>query len=314
MNIKNLILTAVMAVSSLSLFAGEPPTIMLLPDKTWCKEHGYGKTEERRGKERFVENYDNAFLDPTLTSVVTRLEGYFGSMGLKPKNYGATSEIDDEEEMEEEFFESDSSGSELTQSAYEQLLNKLRPDIIINIGWNERKMGFNVSYSFRITAKDSYSGKTVASIIGETPTVKVTVPAETAILEAANQQMSEFIADLRSHFDDVQEKGREVTLSCRIMGSSDVNFESEFGGEELGTLINNWVSDNTINHSYSQRNATTNRLQFEQCRIPLRSPNGGVFQAKQWVTGLQKYLKTLGIQSKNTTKGLGSGRLYIGEK
>ncbi len=313
MSIKKILFLISFSIFSVAMFAGEPPTIMILPDKAFCNEKGYVNKSERNGKTRISEDFDKAALDPELTSVITKMASFFAPE-IKVKDQQSTSEIDDEEEMEEEFFESDDSGSGLTQSSYEQLLTKLRPDILVRFGWNERSAGFNRSYSFRINAFDSYTGKSIASIVGETPTVKSVTPVETAILAATEQQMPEFISKLLDHFEVVQTKGREVTLTCRIMGSSHVNFETEFGGEELGTLINNWVSENTINHSYSERNATTNRLQFEQCRIPLHSSNGGAFQAKQWVTGLQKYLKTLGINSKNTTKGLGGGRLYIGEK
>lgn len=79
--------------------------------------------------------------------------------------------------------------------------------------------------------------------------------------------------------------------------------------------IYEWLNDNTVNHVFSQRNATRNRLQFEQVRIPLKDSRGVVFQARQFVTQLQKYLNSnFGISAENTTKGLGSGRLYIGEK
>ena len=94
--------TAVAAVSVLTLNAGAPPTVMFMPDKTWCNANNYVERSERNGKTRITEKYDEAFLNSDLKNVVVQLNGLMKDNGLPVKDYGATSEIDDEEEMEEE--------------------------------------------------------------------------------------------------------------------------------------------------------------------------------------------------------------------
>lgn len=124
--------------------------------------------------------------------------------------------------------------------------------------------------------------------------------------------MPTFVGRLQEHFDDLQENGREITVACRIGDNgSGINFNSEFDGKELSTVISDWMNDNTVNHVYSTRNASRNRLSFEQVRIPFKDANGRVMQAKEFVDGLKRHLRsTCGLKSENTTKGLGAGRLY----
>jgi hypothetical protein len=317
MNILKSIMAAVAGIIGTStLLAGAPPTVMVLPDKTWCNESGYVTKSERNGKTRVTENYDEAFLNSDLKNVVVNLNDLLKTAGLPPKDYTATSETDDDEESEEEMFEGAQSGSGLAENSYEAMLNKLKPDIILKIGWNVNKVGFDYNVSYRLEAIDSYTSKSIAAVTGETALCKVTVPLAATIKNAATEHMGDFVSKLQAHFDDLQTNGREVTVSLRIIDNGDaINFNSEFNGKELNEIIHDWLNDNTVNHVFSERNATRNRLQYEQVRIPFRDSAGKNMQARQFVAQLQKYLKSnFGIVAENTTKGLGGGRLYIGEK
>lgn len=305
--------TAVAVTTAFSLSAGAPPTVMFLPDKAWCNANNYVDRSERNGKTRITEKYDEAFLNTDLKNVVVQLNGLMKDNGLPAKDYGASSEIDDEEEMEEEAYNDDTqSGGEMEMTNYEALMNKLRPDILIRIGWDVNKVGFNYTMSYRLEAIDSYSGKSIAQVTGETPSMKTTVPVAAALKSAATEHMGAFIGRLQDHFDDLQANGREITVACRIGNNgSGVNFNSEYNGKELSTIISDWMNDNTVNHVYSTRNSSRNRINFEQVRIPFKDSAGRVMQAKEFVDQLKRYLRsTCNLKSENTTKGLGAGRLY----
>lgn len=314
MKTQSIILSVVLTIAtSFTLCAGAPPTVMFLPDKTWCNVNGYVVTSERNGKTRITKKYDEAFLNPDLKNVVVQLNGLMKDNGLPAKDYGATSEIDDEEEAEEDAYNNDTqSGGTMDATDYEMMLNKLRPDILIKIGWDVNKVGFNYTLSYRLEAFDSYSGKSVAQVTAETPSLKTTIPIAAALKNSATEYMPVFISRLQEHFDDLQENGREITVACRIGNNgSDINFNSEFGGKELSTIISDWINDNTVNHVYNTRNSSRNRISFEQVRIPFKDANGRVMQAKEFVDQLKHHLRNnYGLKSENTTKGLGSGRLY----
>lgn len=298
--------TAVAAVSVLTLNAGAPPTVMFMPDKTWCNANNYVERSERNGKTRITEKYDEAFLNSDLKNVVVQLNGLMKDNGLPVKDYGATSEIDDEEEMEEEAYNDDTqSGGTMDMTNYEALMNKLRPDIIIKIGWDVNKVGFNYTMSYRLEAIDSYSGKSIAQVTAETPTMKTTVPVAAALKNAATEHMGAFIGRLQEHFDDLQTNGREITVACRIGNNgSGINFNSEYDGKELSTIISDWMNDNTVNHVYSTRNSSRNRISFEQVRIPFKDSAGRVMQAKEFVDQLKRYLRSnYNLKSENRQVG-----------
>lgn len=174
------------------------------------------------------------------------------------------------------------------------------------------KVGFNYTMSYRLEAIDSYSGKSIAQVTAETPTMKTTVPVAAALKNAATEHMGAFIGRLQEHFDDLQTNGREITVACRIGNNGNgINFNSEYDGKELSTIISDWMNDNTVNHVYSTRNSSRNRISFEQVRIPFKDSAGRVMQAKEFVDQLKRYLRSnYNLKSENTTKGLGAGRLY----
>ena len=314
MTLKKILSAVVLStISIFALNAGAPPTVMFLPDKAWCNANGYVSQSERNGRTRITENYDQAFLNTDLKNVVVQLNGLLKDNGLVPKDYGTTTELDDEEEAEEDAYNNDTqSGGSLDATDYELMLNKLRPDIIIKIGWDKNSVGFNYTLSYRLEAIDSYSGKSIAQVTAETASVKTTVGVAAVLKSAATEHMSTFVGRLQEHFDDLQENGREITVACRIGNNgSDINFNSEFDGKELSTIISDWMNDNSVNHVYSTRNSSRNRINFEQVRIPFKDENGRVMQAKEFVDRLKHYLRdTIGLKSENTTKGLGTGRLY----
>lgn len=311
---KYLIAAVVAVISVMTANAGAPPTVMFLPDKAWCNANGYVTRSEHNGKTRITENYDEAFLNTDLKNVLVQLNAMMKDNNLPVKEYGATTEIDDEEEMEEEAYNDDTqSGGDMATTTYEELLSKLRPDIIVKVGWDVHKVGFDFTIDYRLEDLDSYSGKSIAQVTGATAPMKVGKASYAQVIKnSATELMDGFCSRLEDHFADIQENGREITVACRIGDNgSGVNFNSEFDGKELSTIISDWMNDNSVNHAYSTRSSTRNRINFEQVRIPFKDSRGRVMQAKEFVDGLKRYLKSnYNLKSENTTKGLGTGRLY----
>lgn len=294
--------------------AGAPPTVMFLPDKTWCNQNNYVDRFEKNGKTRIVERYDEAFLNTDLKNVVTQLNVLMQDNGLPAKDYGTTSELDDEEEAEEDAYNSDTqSGAKHQATDYEQLISKLRPDIIIKVGWDVNKAGFNYTVDYRLEAIDSYSGKSIAGVTASTPSMKMGQASLAQVLKSsATEHMGAFIRRLQDHFDDLQTNGREITVACRIGNDGgDINFNTEFGGKKLSTIISDWMNENTVNHAFSLRSSSRNRINFEQVRIPFKDAQGNIMQATQFIDELENHLRSVaGLKSENATKGLGTGRLY----
>ena len=121
---------------------------------------------------------------------------------------------------------------------------------------------------------------------------------------------------MQNHFDDLFANGREIKLVIKTWDTWDYDLEAEdFGDDELGYLIEDWVSDNTVQGRFSTSTATESTMKFEQVRIPLFNDKGRAVDARRWGKGLKSYLSNdFEIVSKLTTRGLGEVTLILGEK
>jgi hypothetical protein len=109
--------------------------------------------------------------------------------------------------------------------------------------------------------------------------------------------------------------GREIKLNVRCFDVPDLDLETEYDGMELGEIIENWVSSNTVKGRFTTGNASENRYDFTQVRIPLFDSNGRALDGRGWARNLQKMLRDkYQIPSKLLSKGLGQVILVIGEK
>ncbi|MDE5821920.1 MAG: hypothetical protein K2H63_05490 [Paramuribaculum sp.] len=306
---------ATTAVGFSQIIMAAPPKLMVLPDKTWCIEKGYVTETQRNGKTQVREDYDRALVDSDFKNVQLAIAQIMAERNFPLVDALTQQESDDEDEMFDEAFEGAESGAGVATNSYDELLKRAKPDITLKIGWNLNNAGSLYSCDYRIDAIDSYSNKQVAPIAGQTGEVRRTVPLSVALKQTAKNNMDNFCTTLQNYFDDLQTNGREIRLDIRIVDNgAGINMNSEFNGKELGTIIYDWVSENTVNHQFSERSSGRNMIRFDQVRIPLFSANGQPMDAKRWANGLTAMLKSLGIVSENASTGLGAGRIYIGEK
>lgn len=309
------ILTGACALFSLQTLSAAPPKLMIVPDKTWCVEKGYIIETERNGKVRQSEDYDKALVDPDFKNVQMAIAQIMAERDFPVVSAESQAESDDEDEMFDEAFEGAESGSGVQTNAYDELLKRAKPDITLKVGWNVNSAGSLYSADYRIDAVDTYSNKQVAPIAGQTGEVRRTVPLSVALKQTAKSNMDDFCTKLQTYFDDVQTNGREIRLDVRIIDNgAGTTMNQEFGGQELSEIIYNWVSDNTVNHQFSQRSSGRNMARYDQVRIPLKDSGGRPMDASRWAKGLQDKLKSLGITAENASTGLGAARIYIGEK
>ena len=313
--LKHLLLVWVIILVSLGARAAAP-TIMVLPDKTWCTQNNFVNRIEKQGKMRVIEQYEEAFISSTdLKNVKTTLNKLFAERGFPLQDAEAALGATDEEEDEEEFMESEDGGEGVSMTPYDILMNKCKPDITLKVGWEVNQAGFDQCITYRIEAIDSYSNKSVAVANGTGPTMKRNVPLAVMLEQSVLDKMPELTDQLMRYFEDVQANGREIAIRVRMWEGTPFSLSSEFGGQELGQIIYNWLSDNTVNHQFTEANSSTKTARYTQVRVPLKDENGRPLQARQYVDQLRRYLRdTYNISSANRTSGLGSGVLVLGSK
>jgi hypothetical protein len=292
------------------------PTIMVVPSDNWCLENGFTQKFDNQGKSMNIPDYRQALQESfELLSVIAKINEMMTERGFPLKNLESSLKSLENQSAENAMLTS-ISGSEIVESPIDKLKQVAKADIWMQISWKVNTLGPKKSISFILQGLDAYTDKQIA---GSSGTGEPSFTAELTILleEAVLSHLDNFNNQLQSHFDDMFENGREVSLRINVFGSWDENLESEFGSnnEELSAIIENWVDMNTVQHRFNTSDATENFMLFEQVRIPLFDEKGKANDIRNWTKGLQKYLKdNFQITTKIMVKGLGQAQLILGEK
>lgn len=207
------------------------------------------------------------------------------------------------------------SGSGLSESPLDIIKRNANADIVIELNWSVNTIGPKRSITFSLAAKDAYTDKQVAGCQGTgTPSFSSELPV--LLEEAVLGSMDNFTNQLQAHFDDMMENGREVSMEVKVVDNgSGVDLTSEYGGEELTDIIDDWVSDNSVKHRYNLSQGSENFLKFEQIRIALYQANGRPNDTRRWARELAKTLASkYQIPCHVDIRGLGKAVVMIGEK
>jgi len=312
---KKFILFTLTLALTVALFGqAKKPTIMVVPSDNWCIQNGYVQEFDNQGRNTIVSDYRKAIQgNYEILSVIAKINELMAERGFPLKNLETTLKSIENQTAEDALM-SNKSGDGLKESPIDVLRRTANADIWIQVSWNINTVGPKKSVSFTLQGLDAYSNKQIAGASG---TGKESFSAELPLLleEAVLSRLDNFNSQLQNHFNDMFENGREVALRIRVWDSFSGDLESEYGGKELGAIIEDWVHDNTVQHRFNTSNATENVLVFEQVRIPLYDNSGKATDTRRWARDLQKFLKdNYKIDSKVTTKGLGEAQLIIGEK
>ena len=301
---------------SLSLIAfsqAKKPTLMVVPSDLYCNQHGFMQSFNNQGAVEKVPDYKKALQnDPQLLTGITVIGQMMSDRGFPLKLMEQELKSLNQESAEEAMLTS-KSGAEVAESPVDLLKKASKSDIILQVTWLVNKVGPKYSLTFNLQGIDAYTNKQIAACQG---TGEPTFSAELPVLieESIANNLETFTTQLQNHFNDMFEYGREVTLRLKRWDSTDTDFETEFNGKELGDIIEDWLAENTVKGRFSTSDATENMMYFEQVRIPLYNQSGRALDTRRWARGLVDMLKTLGIESKLTVKGLGQATIIIGEK
>lgn len=291
------------------------PALMVVPSDVWCNQNGYMDSFDNQGHTEQYPNYEKALQNNLdLTLAISKLGEMMTERGFPLKDLAACLKTVRQESAEESVTTS-KDGEGLAETPLEKLSRVAKADIIIQLTWKMNVQGPKKSVTFNIQGLDAYTNKQIAAASGTgSPSFSVETPV--LLEESILSYIDQFNSQLQGHFDDLFANGREVSLSCRRWSGSETDFETDFNGNELGFIIEDWVAANTVQGRFSTADASANRMVFEQVRIPLNSPvNGRAMDTRTWANGLKKDLKdNYGIDSKLTTKGLGQAIITIGGK
>jgi hypothetical protein len=290
------------------------PTIMVVPSDNWCQINGYMTEIDNQGTLEKNPDYKKALLENSdLQLVISKIEGLMVDRGFPVKSLESSLKTLKDQSAEDAMLTS-KNGADVNESPIDKLKKIAKSDINMQIGWTINQTGPKKSITIILKGIDSYTDKPIANGTGTgSPSFSAELPV--LLEEAVLSQLDNFNAQLQGHFEDMLTNGREISLRIKTFSSFDGDLEKEYEGEELGAIIEKWISGNTVQGRFNTTDATESMMLFEQVRIPLYDANNRAIDARGWAKDLQKMLKDkLTITSKLMTKGLGQASLVIGDK
>ncbi len=316
---KPIILICLLAMAYWCTGQAKKPTIMVVPSDNWCIRNGYTQTFDEMGTLKTLPDYKIALQNETdLLMTIAKINTMMADRGFPLVNLESALKNLERESAEVAMLSSKSGGS-IAENPIDVLQRTANADIIIQLTYVINQEGPRRSVTFLLQGLDAYSKKQIAGAQG---TGEPSFATQTPILleEAVLAHIDDFNSRLQVHFDDLFANGREVVFQARAFDSSPVDLEEEYTYNkeklELGEIIEDWVSKNTVKGRFSTSGYTQNVIRFEQVRIPLYDDRGRANDTRRWLRDLRSMLNgnPFNLESKIFTRGLGEVWLIIGEK
>ena len=293
------------------------PTLMVVPSDVWCNQNGYVAEYDDQGTIVKVPDYQQALQNNMdLKLAIAKINDVMADSGFPLTDLEQQIKLIAQQNAEMNITSS-KNGNQMAESPTDRLWRVAKADIILELTWDITSRGPKNTLTFVLEGKDSYTGKSIGAATGvSSPSFSAELPA--LLEEAVLAHIDNFNNRLQAYFDDLFANGREVRLDIRVFEDNvaGIDLESEFAGEELGEIIDEWMAQNTVQGRFSKLGSSENYVSYEQVRIPLYKPNGTAMDTESFARQLRKVLQKepYNIPVKVLNRGLGHTILVLGEK
>lgn len=313
---KKILMYCMLLVGTIPIAAQEKkPTLMIVPSDNWCVQRYFTTTYQDQGTTVRLPDYKLAFQeDAELSGVISKIGSMLTNLGYSLKDCEQEIKALSLRMAENSITMSKTGKASFVETPLDILKQRVKSDIIIQLGWQVNRESQGKSVTFILEAFDAYTSKRIATASGISEASNEIIPR---LLEnAVKSHIGEFDRQMDAYFRNVRVDGREIILTIQCWNNWENDLETEYGGEELTDCIQQWLSDHTVKKSFNLTDATENFARFEQVRIPLFDAKGNALDARSFATELRKYLQRppYGITSKVMTRGLGEAIIVLGEK
>ncbi|MDR0698748.1 MAG: DUF6175 family protein [Tannerella sp.] len=291
------------------------PSIVILPEEGWCEENNYFLTVDNQGKAVKVYDYEAALRDRDMQTVIMKIQELLREAGIPNIDdaMGIVSKIEIQD-AEDAAIMSDE-GIELAQGSFEKIRNRLAPDIMVRVRYYVTKRGPEKYTTFNLQAVDAYTSEPIAVVAGTSDrsmSAVLPVMLEDAIID----KIPNFAASMNDYYVELGAIGRKIRFRIETVrnGALEDGLETEFGGQYLNEIIEDWVEENSKDGNYNVPASTKNRMTFDDVRIPLHNERGRAINAENWARGLNELLRrTYHLKTSIYPLGLGEFQLIIGK-
>lgn len=177
-------------------------------------------------------------------------------------------------------------------------------DIYVEVEATANPSSTGNSANIIMTAFDAFSGESFANKTAASPKF-YTDNYEKLVEKAVETEIDNLLNTIQEKFHDIHVNGRTITLHIGVDADSDVALDAEFNdeGDYLSELIEQWVSKNAYQGTYHLQGVTSNKITFDQVKIPLFDENGQNFRVSAFANAIRKYLRSEGVNVKQTIQG-----------
>jgi hypothetical protein len=291
------------------------PSLMVVPSRNWCKENNFMTEYDNMGTKVLIPDYQKAFDSSNeLNLVVAKIGQMMSDRGFDLRLMASALQTLQQEAAEDMMLASKATGAGVEETPIDKLKKVAKADIWLEVYWLKNNAGLKTSLTFNLSGVDAYTDEQIANCQGTgQPSYSTEIPV--LLEEAVTMNLDNFNEQLMNKFNDWFANGRQIKVQIKRWADAEHDLESEFGGKELGELIEDWVRANTVKGQFTTDTATENMMVFSNVRIPMVNEQGTALDARRWGRGLQKMLRDkYTITAKVMTKGLGQVTLVIGGK
>ena len=294
----------------------QKPRIMVVPSRSWCKTNGYWLEFDNQGTKVGVPDYRKAFDNNTeVASAIAAIGGIMSERGfplvsldqalLKAENQSAQNTARNDGGVKDPFT---------------ILMETVSADVELQLSWTVNQEGLGKYINFMLVAYDMASTVQIGQPAEGKGTTSRTADVTGLLREAVAGFMSPFEAGIMNYFEKLFVTGRQISVEIMVneKGLDDKlpdGLDTEMdNGDEIRKIIRKWMNNNVKTKGFTTTVETEKKIAYEQVFIPLQDEDGDPINARDWIDGLRKELRKIGIQSVSDSKGIGNVTLILGGK
>ena len=271
-----------MVSSQLEAAEAKKPKIMVFPSDDWCIRKGYlvdGSTPD----------YERAFQDPDMDGAVAVMGDVMAEMGYEMFSLKQELKQIHTEDAYGMAVQSKGDGS-VMESERDLITRNVGADFIVELSLDNKPFGARKSIEFKAQTIDAASKKILHGDIGTSSASSAPTPI--LLKEAVGGFIENFCHKIDLAFSNIEENGREGSITFKIADDCPLNFESDVtvDGEsgELAEYITYWIEEHAVNGNCSLNQKSRETLRYDQVRFPLVSKvAAGGFGSKKGKTKAQ---------------------------
>lgn len=300
--------------SQLEAADAKKPKIMVFPSDDWCNRKGYLVDGS-------IPDYEKALQDPDMDGAVAVMGDIMAEQGYEMFSLKQELKQIHTEDAYGMAIQSKNDGSVL-ESERDLITRNVGADFIVELSIDNKPFGARKSIEFKAQTIDAASKKILHGDIGTSSASSAPTPV--LVKEAVGGFIENFCHKIDLAFSNIEENGREGSVTFKIADDCPLNFESAVtvDGEsgELAEYITYWIEEHAVNGNCSLNQKSRETLRYDQVRFPLTSQvaaggfgsKKGKTKAQTMETFISPIANDLAAFNINvTTVPIGQGAAYI---